>query len=154
MRVILNYTEEEKTTIAENFFREVAEETLKQSDIPSLLSKEEISFNAISVSSERIQEINKVYRGKNAVTDILSFGEYADAEAIEGESKDEIFLGELFFCNSFIENAAKEDGVTLKHEMAYIFSHGILHLLGYDHCEKMFAIQDAVTEYFIAKRSE
>lgn len=154
MQVILNYTEEEKTSLKESFFQEVARETLKRCDIPSLVAKNEISINAISVSAEKIQQLNREYRNKDAVTDVLSFGEYDDTDGLVEETEENVFLGELFFCNSFIENAAKEDGIALKHEMAYIFSHGILHLLGYDHSEKMFAIQDTVTEYFITKRSE
>gem|GEM_PF-4485023 len=36
--------------------------------------------------------------------------------------------------------------------MAFIFSHGVLHLLGFDHSDEMFALQDQVTESFLDRR--
>lgn len=147
---ILHYTEEVSTPFTESFLESIAQETLKHCDVAHI-SEKVVSLNAIAVSSEKIRELNKAYRGKDAVTDVLSFGEYVDTEAVAQSKEKEIFLGELFFCKDFIEKAAAEDTVTLEHEMAYIFSHGILHLLGYDHSEKMFAIQDTVTEKIVAQ---
>jgi len=149
MRVTLDYTEEEETLLEKKFLQQIAEETIKRCDLEFLLSKEEISFNAVSVSEEKIRFLNKEYLGKDKVTDVLSFGEYAESEQLKDIHEMDIFLGELFFCPTFIRKAAEEDEVTFEHEMAYIFSHGILHLLGYDHDEKMFAIQDEVTENVI-----
>jgi probable rRNA maturation factor len=152
MRVVVRYTEEVTTPFDETFFQRVAEETLKRSasQSPVLSEKEEVSLNVIAVSSEKIQELNKTYRGKDAVTDILSFGEYTDIKDFENDTEKTIFLGELFFCQDFIANAAKEDEVTGEHEMIYVFSHGVLHLLGHDHSPEMFALQDAVTEQLMA----
>lgn len=145
MRVTVQYGEEVATPLSEDFFVRVAEATLTRCPLRGLVLKEEVSFGAVAVSRERIQELNRTYRQKDAVTDILSFGEYAETKDVENDASPSIFLGELFFCQDFIAAAAEEDGVTLEHEMAYIFSHGILHLLGYDHSDEMFALQDAVT---------
>lgn len=151
MRVTLDYAQEVTVPLEQAFFQKVAEETVARCRLPELLEKKHIQLTAVAVSSEKIQELNRTYRQKDAVTDILSFGEYTDSEALKKESGEEVFLGELFFCESFIEKAAAEDEVTLEHEMAYIFSHGILHLMGYDHSETMFAIQDEVTDLFAKK---
>ncbi|MEK7494510.1 MAG: rRNA maturation RNase YbeY [Patescibacteria group bacterium] len=145
MKIQCEYNAEAPNPFSEAFFCGIAEETLKQVPAPFLQNKT-ITLSAVSVSRERILELNKTYRSKESVTDILSFGEYADLEAVSKEEKEEIFLGDLYFCSDYIEEAAKEDGVTFEHEMYYIFSHGVLHLLGYDHSDEMFAIQDAVTE--------
>lgn len=147
MRVILEYTDEAVAPFTEEFFQEVASHTFEECAFPFLQGKT-ISLNAVAVSAEKIQELNRNYRRKDAVTDILSFGEYTDTHELAQAGEKEIFLGELFFCPAFIKAAAEEDGVTLEHEMAYIFSHGILHLLGFDHSEEMFALQDRVTDAF------
>lgn len=149
MRLDLNYTREEETTIEKGFLEKIAEETFKRCALEFLHSKEEISLNAIAVSEKKIRELNKEYLGKDKVTDILSFGEYGGTDSIREAGEPRIFIGELFFSPEFIEKASKEDAVTFEHEMAYVFSHGILHLLGFDHSEKMFAIQDMVTEKII-----
>lgn len=149
MQVTVHFTPEVPTLLAEDFFARVAEETLRRCPLRGLADKESVTLNVISVAPEKIRELNKTYRGKDAVTDILSFGEYADTAAFEQETRKEIFLGEIFFCQDVIAEAAQEDGVTLEHEMTYVFSHGILHVLGYDHSDEMFAQQDAVTEYLM-----
>ncbi len=145
MKVVLSYTEEVKTPWKEAFLFAIAQETLSLFASPQWQEKT-ISLNAVAVSPEKISELNLTYRGKDAVTDILSFGEYVEGEMLLKERSVEIFLGELFFCQEFITEAAETDHVSIEREMAYIFSHGILHLLGYDHSEKMFALQDAVTD--------
>jgi probable rRNA maturation factor len=146
MRVILDYTAEVTGTgLEHDFYARIAEETMKRLPAELCGTKVEVTLSAVLVSPERIQELNRTYRGKDAVTDILSFGEYADTDAFVKEEGKDIFLGELFFCYDFISRSAKEDEVSIKREMTYVFSHGILHLLGYDHSDEMFAIQDAVT---------
>ncbi|MDP3957307.1 MAG: rRNA maturation RNase YbeY [bacterium] len=145
MHVVLEYTGEIATPFSEDFFQTITSRTLEECQFPFLQGKD-ISLNVVAVSPEKIQGLNVQYRGKDSVTDILSFGEYADREALEQAAGEEIFLGEIFFCPSFIERAAEEDEVTFEREMIYIFSHGVLHLAGFDHEEEMFAIQERVTD--------
>ncbi len=145
MNITLEYTEETETPFGEEFFRAVAARTLEACHFPFLRDKD-VRLNAVAVSSEKIREMNREYRGKDAETDILSFGEYAGREELAEEIGQEIFLGEIFFCPAFIAEAAAEDEVTFRREMAYIFSHGVLHLVGYDHEDEMFAIQERVTD--------
>lgn len=150
MEVVLEYTEEVETSFDEAFLQDVAERTLREAAF-AFLSEKRISINAIAVAPEKIRELNRQYRDTDKVTDILSFGEYADTGALGEEEGEDVFLGELFFCPDFIGQAAREDMVSLEHEMMYIFSHGVLHLLGFGHSDEMFAIQDRVTEALVAK---
>lgn len=91
------------------------------------------------VSGDEIQAHNQKYRGKNKPTDILSFAPI-----------DENSLGELMVALDVIRAQAKDHGLTLNQELAYMILHGMLHLLGYDHersereAKTMFAIQDRV----------
>ena len=100
------------------------------------------------VADRKIQEINRRYRKKNQVTDVLSFCEYVDAKQLEAAPEKEIFLGELILCYSYIKKSVPEikekDG--LQKEVARIISHGVLHLLGFSHGKKMFSIQNLVAE--------
>ncbi|OGI16196.1 MAG: rRNA maturation RNase YbeY [Candidatus Moranbacteria bacterium RIFCSPHIGHO2_12_FULL_54_9] len=147
MHVTLDYTAETEVPFEEAFFNEVASRTLEECRFPFLHGKE-VSLNVIAVTGERIRELNRTYRDKDAVTDVLSFGEYADREALARVAEQDIFLGDIFFCPAFIAQAAAEDEVTFQREMTYIFSHGVLHLVGFDHEEEMFEIQDRVTDAF------
>ena len=151
MKVTVHFTDEAGTAWQENFFMRVTEETLKRCPFSSLHEKEEVILNAIVVPEEKIRELNKTYRGKDRATDILSFGEYSDSAEFEADTEKKVFLGELFFCHVIIAAAASEDAITVEHEMIYVFSHGVLHLLGYNHSDEMFAIQDAVTEHLMRK---
>lgn len=145
MHVTLDLSTEVDIPFDQSFFLRVAQETFKECPGVLLEGKESITLNVIAVSKERIQELNKVYRSKDAVTDILSFSEYKDTEDFQKDTQSGVFLGEIFFCQDVIMEAAVEDALTGAHEMIYVFSHGVLHLLGYDHSDEMFAIQDVVT---------
>lgn len=145
MYVTVEYTEEVVTPFSKDFFQKIAERTLEECRL-SFLQEKEISLNVVAVTPERIQELNAKYRGKESVTDVLSFGEYTGKDALEQTAEEEIFLGEIFFCPMFVEKSAKEDEVTFEREITYIFSHGVLHLVGFDHEEEMFAIQERVTD--------
>ncbi len=92
-----------------------------------------------------MKEINKKYRKKNCITDILSFCECEDVEQLKNNTDPALFLGELVLCYDYInrECVNKKD---LQKELARIIAHGVLHLLCYKHSKKMFDIQDAVAE--------
>ena len=126
------------------FYVKVAEETLALSGM-AFLAEKNISVSAVATDDEAVRRLNREYRGKDVTTDILSFYEYRSKKALREEQSEEIFLGEIIFSVPFIERSAVEDGVSLEREMSFIVSHGILHLLGFRHGERMFGIQEQVT---------
>ncbi|MBI2439074.1 MAG: rRNA maturation RNase YbeY [Candidatus Moranbacteria bacterium] len=144
MAVVLEYTEEEAVSLPKEFFVAVVEQTIRDAFLREM-NQEEIRVSLVMMTEENMRRLNRTYRQKDAVTDVLSFGEYTK-KILKEKFSTPIFLGEIFFCPAFIEKAAKEDGVTVKREMAYIVSHGVLHLLGFDHEEEMFVIQERVTD--------
>lgn len=84
------------------------------------------------VDNDRIKELNSQYRGKDSVTDVLSFPLYDDFSEIIEESG-AVALGDIVIS---IERAAKqgyEIGHSVYHEVAFLCVHSTLHLLGYDH---------------------
>ncbi len=126
-----------------SFYLRVIEETLVLSGM-TFLSEKKVSVSAVATDDVEIRRLNREYRGKDTTTDILSFHEYRSQKALRAELSEEIFLGEIIFSVPFIERSALEDGVSLEREMAFIVSHGILHLLGFRHGERMFGIQEEV----------
>jgi probable rRNA maturation factor len=81
----------------------------------------------------RIRSLNRQYRRKDAVTDVLSFalaesdGDFAPSP--EGPST----LGQVVVSYPRAVRQAREYGHSTEREVAFLFIHGLLHLLGYDH---------------------
>lgn len=115
-----------------------------------------LSFEpVISVSfidNEEIHKINKEYRKIDRPTDVISFA-FLDNEDRElaYKSKLPVILGDIYISLEKANEQAKEYGHSIKRELCFLFVHGLLHLLGYDHMEKedeeiMFPLQDKILE--------
>ena len=103
--------------------------------------KKQGSMSVHLVGEKKIQSLNRQYRGKDKVTDVLSFG--VDDDEV-GEEHD---WGDLFLCESKIKKQAVEFDVTFQEEFYRMLIHGALHLSGYDHEKKkdaeiMFPLQE------------
>ena len=81
------------------------------------------------VSKDEIKDLNREYRNIDKVTDVLSF------PLIEDFSSDETLLGDVAISYEVAQEQAKEYGHSLEREIMFLFTHSILHLLGYDHIE-------------------
>lgn len=91
-----------------------------------------ISFDILYCDSIKTHEINKEYRNKDYPADIITFAIFADSEEkfiFDGE----INLGEVIIALDKVIEEAEKKSVTKEHELAFLISHGILHLLGFDH---------------------
>jgi probable rRNA maturation factor len=102
---------------------------------PEVVADVEVTF----VTDEEIRRYNRQYRGKDAVTDVLSFG--------GGAVKETGQLGDILISFAQAERQAEDGDITL--ELADLLVHGTLHLLGYDHevpadAEIMFPLQDTL----------
>lgn len=147
MRVDLSISGKAECGLPKRFFMDVAASALRLSAI--LKGDETVAIGVAFVPDEEISELNRVYRGKNRPTDVLSFAEFkkkADVRATDGR----IELGDLVLSPSFIRSAAKEDAVSFETEMAFIFSHGIFHLIGFRHSKRMFSMQDEIAATYSA----
>lgn len=98
------------------------------------------------VGEKEIRALNKEHLKKNKVTDVLSFplcevGEIGDRRYKE--------IGDIFICVPQIKKQAKEYGVSFEEEFCRMLTHGVLHLLGFDHqkekdAKKMFKLQEQI----------
>ncbi|AWB45405.1 rRNA maturation RNase YbeY [Paenibacillus sp. CAA11] len=101
------------------------------------------------VDDAQIHELNRDYRGIDRPTDVLSFAmnESLDEELEivyeleEGEETEElpVVLGDIIISVERAKAQSEEYGHSLDREIGFLFVHGFLHLLGYDH-------QDAESE--------
>lgn len=93
-----------------------------------------ISFDILFTNSKQTHEINKEYRNKDYPADIITFAVFADSPEDEKFVLDmEINLGEIIIgLDKIIEEAAKKK-ISKDTELIFMISHGILHLLGFDH---------------------
>jgi len=105
------------------------------------------------VSDEEIGELNSAHRGKNKPTDVLSWSQLEGEWMPSGKGTlvgdEEILLGDLVISIETAARQATELKHGLKHEMAFLVAHGVLHLCGYDHDtdsrrRAMFKLQDEI----------
>jgi probable rRNA maturation factor len=141
MKINLEINNLAKRPIKKDVFKNVAKITLENSGYKFLKNKN-ISISLAVVGKTEIKKLNKNYRKKNETTDVLSFAEYKNIEEIREVKEKELFLGELILCYDDIKEYAKIRGLVFKKELAIVFVHGLLHLLGFSHGKKMFEIQD------------
>lgn len=100
-------------------------------------------LSVIIVDKQKIQEINKEYRNIDRPTDVISFA------LIDGEEELPEEMGDIFICYEKIFEQAKEYGHSVLREFSFLVTHGIYHLLGYDHMTKedekvMFSKQEKI----------
>ncbi|MGB9821173.1 MAG: rRNA maturation RNase YbeY [Pseudothermotoga sp.] len=97
----------------------------------------QISVNVIFVGEKRMRTLNRIYRGIDGPTDVLTF-----------VYNDQDLFGEIFICPNQVEKNAKKYKQPYPLELARVLIHSCLHLSGYDHelsnnrSDEMFAKQE------------
>lgn len=91
-----------------------------------------------------IKELNFETRGIDQSTDVLSYPNLTEIKPFIKENypfdydfaNNSVFLGSIVICEEIAKRQAEEYGHSERREMAYLFLHGLLHLLGYDHIKE------------------
>ncbi|MCJ7508119.1 MAG: rRNA maturation RNase YbeY [candidate division Zixibacteria bacterium] len=91
-----------------------------------------LDLDIILVKDQFIRQLNKNFRRKDKVTDVLSFG-MREGEKIGLELN---YLGDVYVCLDQARRQAKEYKIPFAEEVYRLITHGILHLLGYEHKTK------------------
>ena len=90
------------------------------------------------VTKDTIHDMNKKHRNVDKETDVLSFPMF-DRDELEkidiSLDNEEVSIGDIVLCMDVIEKQAVEYETGFNREMLYMITHGICHLLGYDHIE-------------------
>jgi len=122
--------------------------------VERLSVEKEVALSVILTEDEEIHAINQTYRNIDRPTDVISFAmEEGESSGIDFDVRE---LGDIFINVNAVVRQSAEYGHSLKREFCFLFTHGLLHLLGYDHLdvddeEKMFALQEEIL-LEIAKR--
>lgn len=113
------------------------------------------SLSVIYVTPQQIHEINRDYRHVDRSTDVISFALQDDMEDAYVQ-EDMYELGDIFINVEAIRNQAKEYGHSIRREACFLFCHGLLHLMGYDHMtseeeKEMFSLQDVILDEVVRR---
>ncbi|MBW7459574.1 rRNA maturation RNase YbeY [Paenibacillus sepulcri] len=146
--------EQNKVEIPEAFLGRLEELLLLAGEAEGLTEGEvTLSF----VDDEEIHQLNRDYRGIDRPTDVLSFAmqEHTDEELdiiydIEEEDVPlplDGMLGDIIISAERAKLQSLEYGHSLERELGFLFVHGFLHLIGYDH-------QDEASEAIMTKKQE
>lgn len=86
------------------------------------------------VSNSEIRNLNKIYRNKDSVTDVLSFPlTDADGQMEINQETGAVLLGDVVISLETAVKQAANYGHSLEREIGFLTVHSMLHLLGYDH---------------------
>ena len=109
----------------------------KEKDTDSFENEPEVSVTI--VDDAEILELNREYREKDSVTDVLSFPQFeGHDDLLEDLLDDEMstLIGDVVICYDQAQRQAEEYGTGITREVLYLFVHSIMHLFGYDHMEE------------------
>ena len=116
---------------------------------------EDYALSCIVVGDKKIKEINRDYRNIDRVTDVITFALRDNKEEYDTLIPDiEEELGDIFINKDAAIRQAEEYNHSLRREFCFLFIHGLLHLLGYDHQnreeeEEMFSLQKEILDSYI-----
>lgn len=103
-----------------------------------------LALEVVFVSKDEIKELNAERRSIDAVTDVLSF------PTLDGicekkilsknfpydiDEEGNLFIGSIVICTDVAREQAQEYGHSYERELFYLATHGVCHLLGYDHMQ-------------------
>lgn len=107
-------------------------------------------FNIIFVDNDIIHKINKEYRKVDRVTDVISFALEDNPDIVYDDFR---LLGDIYIAIDVAYDQAIEYNHSREREVCFLATHGVLHLLGYDHMteeekKEMFGIQEELLQEY------
>lgn len=128
----------------EEQYRQIIQETLRILNI-----HDDIEMSCVIIDDDEIHRINREYRHIDRSTDVISFAlEDNEQFYVEGMPRN---IGDIFISFDHAKAQAEEYEHSLDREMCFLFTHGLLHLLGYDHMQEdeekeMFVLQEQILQ--------
>lgn len=124
--------------------KNLVKDTIKRS-LRALKKKGNIDISIAIVGDQTIRKLNKKYRKKDRVTDVLSFQYPKD------KFYPETPMGEIIICYPQAAKQAQVNRHSLEKELSVLLTHGLLHLLGYGHktrkeAEEMEALEKKIVK--------
>ncbi len=94
------------------------------------LKRKRLLLTILLTDNSKMKYLNKKFRNKNKITDVLSFPNFEPAD-LKKKINTEIYLGDIALSYEIINRRSKDSNFNLEFDKMWI--HGYLHLLGYDH---------------------
>lgn len=140
MKAEILITDDTESGLKEELFQQAADAVFEELDI----SFDECEISLLICDDARIKELNMEYREKDYATDVLSFPMSEDPYEEGG------MLGDIAISLDTAKKQAQEADIALEREISFLFIHGLLHLMGFDHElgeeeeEEMFGLQEEI----------
>jgi len=103
---------------------------------PHFAGVQDVTLTLTLCGRTKIKTLNRTYRNKDKVTDVLSFPIYENLrpdKKVKEKNLPQMDLGDLIICREVAKAQSKEFKVTYPQEIIHLIVHGFLHLLGFDH---------------------
>lgn len=113
-------------SISSNWFKKIADAFARENKLTG-----QWYFSLAFVDNKTIRKFNRLYRGRDCVTDVLSFSE--ENNKFGNLVEEEKYLGEIVISAPQAKKQARELRCSLKNEVGRLLVHGLAHLAGYDH---------------------
>jgi probable rRNA maturation factor len=118
-------------------FEQAVDAALIERAVAAVLEAErvegEVEVSVLVADDATLHQLNRDYRGVDAPTDVLSFGDDEGDSAFVAAPRAPRYLGDIAISYERVLAQAAEYGHSAERELAYLAAHGALHLLGYDH---------------------
>ena len=142
MQIVFNDELDRLTPEMWELMQQAAEEAFRtefagEIDAESLQNEPEIGVTI--VDDNTILELNREYREKDSVTDVLSFPQFEGHDDLLADLKNDeasTLIGDVVICYEQAERQAEEYDTGITREILYLFVHSVMHLFGYDHMEE------------------
>jgi probable rRNA maturation factor len=138
-----------KHAISHPFVQKTVSNTLKTLNIKGF-----VFVDVAVVGEATMQRLNSFWRGKNRVTDVLSFSQLDKKNSTDefvGPPDNVLRLGQIVICPSYVKKQARRMKNSEEGELKMVLVHGVLHLLGYDHenvskerSQEMMSLQEKI----------
>ncbi len=133
--------------IRPTLLRETVRQALRQNEMSG-----SFEVDIIITTDKKIRALNKQYRQVDAPTDVLSFPILDEASLPVECTHGHILLGDIIISIDTARRQAAEDGVTVDQMIAWLLSHGMLHLMGVNHdTEELRAAMNEREKAILAK---
>jgi probable rRNA maturation factor len=121
--------------------------TLRAAGVPA--TAYEISVYLIDDTEMR--RLNKIHRGLNRTTDVLSFPQYESANSLKTDIGGVALMGDIVISLETLHRRCVARDERPEREFARLLVHGTLHLLGYDHSSSrdrahMLELEDTIVD--------
>ncbi|MBQ3033031.1 MAG: rRNA maturation RNase YbeY [Deferribacterales bacterium] len=139
----LLYTDEVESSFKLEFFNMLVSAVFEKIGVDF---DNECEISLLMTDDKSIRELNKDFRNIDKSTDVLSF-----------PMEEETMLGDIAISLETAKRQAESADIHIEREVAFLFIHGVLHLLGYDHetdpeSEKgMFDLQEEILKKLVDK---